>query len=190
MSMRRRSLSLAFSTSTPNSLIVPDCLCTRPRMVRRRTDLPAPEAPTKPRISPRRIWSDKLSRMTLSAKETVMSCAESTISSSSALCVVVVGFVPSSAMSELDRCVEHGEKPVEDDHHEDRLHHRSSHVLPERFGAAADLHAFDRGDRADDHGHERRLDQPGKDCAEIDGNAQPVDEGGRCDVGVEPCRQY
>ncbi|SIT59949.1 hypothetical protein BQ8794_90114 [Mesorhizobium prunaredense] len=62
-------------------------------------------------------------------------------------------------------------------------------MLPKRFGAAADLHAFDGGDRADDHGHERRLDQPGKDGAEIDGNAQPVDECGRCDVGIEPCRR-
>ena len=45
-------------------------------------------------------------------------------------------------ISELDRCVEHGEQPVEDDDDEDRLHHRGGDMLAEQFGAAADLHAL------------------------------------------------
>ena len=52
-STARRSASLAASISTPNTLMVPSRLGIRPMMVRISTDLPAPEPPTKPRISPR-----------------------------------------------------------------------------------------------------------------------------------------
>ena len=59
-------------------------------------------------------------------------------------------------------------------------------MLAEQFGAAADLHAFDRGDDADDQRHERRLDQAGEDGRQVDRDAQPVDEGCRRDVGIDP----
>ena len=104
-------------------------------------------APTKPRISPRMMSSDSLSSTILSPKATVMSRTDSTISlvrrrsgrshrRSAAASLI--------APSEIDRRVEHGEQAVEDDDDEDRLHHRSGDVLAERFGAAADLQAFDR----------------------------------------------
>ncbi len=48
-----RSASLAAARSTPNTLMVPARFGSRPMMVRISTDLPAPEPPTKPRISPR-----------------------------------------------------------------------------------------------------------------------------------------
>ena len=73
---------------------------------------------------------------------------------------------------------------------EDRLHHRSGDMPAERFGAAADLQALDRGDDADDHRHERRLDQPGKRwCDRSMAHAQAVDEGDRRDVGIDPGNQ-
>ena len=67
---------VALSTSTPNSLIVPDRFLVRPRTVRSSTDLPAPDAPTKPRISPRLTSRTSLSSTTLSPKATVMSRAD------------------------------------------------------------------------------------------------------------------
>ena len=45
--------SLALARSMPNTSMVPARLGSRPMMVRISTDLPAPEPPTKPRISPR-----------------------------------------------------------------------------------------------------------------------------------------
>src|SRR5690606_16294528 len=63
---------------------------------------------------------------------------------------------------------------------------RGGYVPAERFGAAANLHAFDRGDDTDDHGHERRLDQAGKNAAQVDGGAQPVDECGGGNIRIEP----
>src|SRR5213593_3619453 len=45
--------ALAASRSTPNTSIRPAIFGTRPMMVRVSTDFPAPEGPTKPKISPR-----------------------------------------------------------------------------------------------------------------------------------------
>ena len=49
-------------------------------MVRSSTDLPAPDAPTKPRISPRLTSRTSLSSTILSPKATVTSRTDSTIS--------------------------------------------------------------------------------------------------------------
>src|SRR5690606_38238930 len=183
MSMRSRSASSALSTSTPNSLIVPDCFLLSPSMVRSSTDLPEPEAPTKPRISPRRMLNDRPSSITLSPNATVTSRAESTMSCASSCCTFSAA---SCVMSEVDCSVEDCEQAIEYDDDEDGLHHRGGYVPTERFGAAADLHAFDRGNDTDDHGHERRLDQAGKNAAQVDGGAQPVDECGGRNIRIEP----
>ncbi len=49
----RRALASTASRSIPNTSMRPETLGTRPMMVRVSTDLPAPDGPTKPRISPR-----------------------------------------------------------------------------------------------------------------------------------------
>jgi len=68
------------SRSTSKILIVPARFFTRPSMARNSTDLPAPDAPTKPRISPRLMSRSRWSRITLSPKATVTSRADRMIS--------------------------------------------------------------------------------------------------------------
>ena len=65
--------SLAASRSTPSTSIVPWRFGSRPMMVRSSTDLPLPEPPTKPRISPRRTSSARWSSTTWSPKPTTRS---------------------------------------------------------------------------------------------------------------------
>src|SRR6185437_5678041 len=122
--------------------------------------------------------------MSLPKNATVMSRAERTTSpppSSSA----ASGVSSACIMSELDRCIKHREQAIEDDDDEDRFDHRGGDMLAQRFGAAAHLHALDRGDRADNHRHEGRLYQARENRADVDGGTQPVDKGGRRDTGIE-----
>ena len=72
-SSARRAASLAFSRSTPSTSIVPWRFGKRPMMVRNSTDLPAPEAPTTPRISPPLTSSDRWSSTIWSPKPTTRS---------------------------------------------------------------------------------------------------------------------
>ncbi len=65
----RRSAVLAASRSTPNTSMRPATFGTRPMMVRVSTDLPAPDGPTKPRISPRLT-----SRLSPSSTRVVPNC--------------------------------------------------------------------------------------------------------------------
>ena len=67
--LRRR----AASRSVPRISMVPWRFGIRPRMVRSSTDLPPPEAPTTPRISPRRTSSDRWSMTIWSPNPTTRS---------------------------------------------------------------------------------------------------------------------
>ena len=58
----------AASRSIPNTSMLPLILGTRPMMVRVSTDLPAPEGPTKPRISPRFTSRSRRSRTLVCAE--------------------------------------------------------------------------------------------------------------------------
>src|SRR5690606_37857624 len=136
-SMALRVLSSAPFMLTPNTSMVPERFGISPRMVRVSTDLPAPEGPTKPRISPRFTSRLSLSRISLSPNPTVRSRTR-----------IIASLA--AAISDSDRGEEDGENAVDDDHEEDRLHHRGRRVLAERFRAAPYRRAFDAGDDADD----------------------------------------
>jgi hypothetical protein len=57
-STARRSASLTWSRSVPRTSMDPPRFGSSPMIVRRSTDLPLPDPPTRPRISPRRTSSD------------------------------------------------------------------------------------------------------------------------------------
>src|SRR4029079_1723967 len=181
----RRSCALALSRSTPNTSMRPAIFGTSPMMVRVSTDLPAPEGPTKPRISPRLTSRLRPSSTRVAPNCTVMSRTR------------MMGFwIPfwmvfgmSCAISHSDRCEEDGEHAVHDDDEEDSLHHRGRGVLPKRFRAALHGKAFDTGDDADHGGHDRRLDDSDDEMIDRDGVAQPQQEGFRIDAAIEPRHQ-
>src|SRR3954469_25101426 len=64
---------------------------------------------------------------------------------------------------------EHGEEPIENDHHEDRLHDRGCDVAAQGLGRAFDGKAFDGGDDPDHERHEGRLDDADQEGVEADG---------------------
>src|SRR5258708_1070599 len=66
--------SLVSAIAAPITSIVPLCRGMSPMMVRIKTDLPPPEAPTRPRISPRRTSSDSWLITTCRPKPTTRSC--------------------------------------------------------------------------------------------------------------------
>src|SRR5215471_5314609 len=138
-----RCTSPASSRLTPSTSMRPCSFGSSPTMVRVRTDLPAPEAPTKPRISPRYTSSVTPLRILLPLSSTTRSRTSMT---------------DSLAISHPDRREEHGEDAVEHDDQEDRFHHRVRGLLAERFGASLNLQAFHACHDADHQRHERRLD--------------------------------
>src|SRR5665213_25282 len=144
-SIARQVCSGAMSRSTSKTLIVPDSWGMSPMIVRSSTDLPRPDPPTTPRISPGRTSSDRWSSTIRSSNPTTRSRTSIT-----GLC--------SAMASHSDRGEEDGEHTVEHDHQEDRLDHRGGRLQAERFGAALDPQAFGAGDHADDQCHHRRLD--------------------------------
>src|SRR5690606_21347743 len=168
--------------------MVPDCLRVRPRIARSNTDFPDPEAPTKPRISPRRTSRSRCSSTVFSPKATVMSRAESRTSGrrAAASSILPVSVAKGSLILEIDRRIEHRKQAIYHDDDEDRLYDRGRDPASERFGAAADLHAFRRGNDADDERHEGRLDETGHDRVHADPESQPLDECRRLDVRIEP----
>src|SRR5665213_3026374 len=91
---------------------------TRPMMVRVSTDLPAPEGPTRPRISPRLT-----SRLSPPSTRVEPNC---TVMSRTRMMASVVSPARSLAgvMSHPDRGEEDREHAVHHDDEEDALHHR------------------------------------------------------------------
>src|SRR4029079_8442397 len=142
-----RCTSPAWSRSKPNTSMRPCCFGKSPTIVRVSTDLPAPEAPTKPRISPREPSRVTPLRMRCPFRSTTRSRTS------------MIGALPFPAMSHSDRREAHGKNAVEHDDQEDRLHNRIGCLLAERFRAALHLQAFNAGNNADNERHERRFDQ-------------------------------
>src|SRR5262249_40390127 len=170
-SVARRSRSLAPPKSAPNTSIVPDRLGTRPMMVRISTDLPAPDPPTKPRISPRNTSSDRWSSTVAPLNPTTRSRTRMTAS------------LPACAIALFtDRREEHGEEAVHHDHQEHRLHHRGGGVQAERLGAALHPQPLGAGDEPDHQRHERRLDHADREMIDGDRVFQARDEDFRADA--------
>src|ERR1700689_291024 len=161
----RRARASAASRSMPKTSMLPLVLGTSPMMVRVSTDLPAPDGPTKPRISPR--WT---SRSRPSSTLVEPNCTE--ISRTRMMASAISG-----AMSHPDR----GEK--------DPLHHRSGGGLAQRFGTALHREPLDAGDDTDHRGHHRRLDNADGEMIDRDGVAQPQQEGLGIDTAIEPRHQ-
>src|ERR1700740_2744225 len=179
----RRSEAFAASRSIPNTSMRPETLGTRPMMVRVSTDLPAPDGPTKPKISPRLTSRLSPSRIRVDPNCTVMSRTRMMASSISRARSLT------GVMSHPDRSEEDREHAVHHDDEEDALHHRRRGVLTERFRAALDREPLDAGDDADHGGHHRRLDDADDEVIDRDRVAQPQQEGFGIDPAIEPCHQ-
>src|SRR5262249_15248732 len=172
-----RCTSPASSRFTPKTLIRPSCLGNKPRIVRVSTDLPAPEAPTKPRISPRKTSSVTPLRTRLPFRSTTRSRTSMT------------GAFDSFAMSHPDRCKKHGKNAVEHDYQKNGFNDRIGGFFAERFGAALHLQTLDAGDDADDQRHERRLDHANLERCARNCLAQPCQEHFGLDAPVKPGHQ-
>src|SRR5690349_10548647 len=179
----RRWLASAASRSTPNTSMRPATFGTRPIMVRVSTDLPAPDGPTKPRISPRLTSRSSRSSTRVTPNCTVMSRTRMMASPVSAARSLT------GVMSHPDRREEDRKHAIHHDDEENSLHHRRGGVLAERFRAALDRQPLDAGDDADDGGHHRRLDDADHEVVDRDRVAQPQQEGFGIDPAIEPRHQ-
>src|ERR1700723_3220927 len=173
----RRARASAASRSIPNTSMRPLVLGTIPMMVRVSTDLPAPDGPTNPKISPRLT-----SRLRPSSTLVLPNCTEMSRTR-------MMASAGSGAMSHSDRGEEDREHAVHDDDEEDTLHNRSGGVLAERFGAALHREPLDAGDDADHRRHHRRLDDADGGMIDRDGVAQPQQERLGIDAAIEPRHQ-
>src|SRR6202041_430734 len=173
----RRARASAASRSMPKTSMLPLVLGTSPMMVRVSTDLPAPDGPTKPRISPR--WT---SRSRPSSTLVDPNCTE--ISRTRMMASAISG-----AMSHSDRGEKDRKYAVHDDDEENPLHHRRGGVLSKRFGTALHREPLDAGNDADHRRHHRRLDDADGEMIDRDGVAQPQQEGLGIDAAIEPRHQ-
>src|SRR5579871_2340444 len=164
-SMLRRSSSPTVSRSAPITSMRPPRFGINPMMVRVSTDLPAPDAPTKPRISPRRTSRFNPFSTRRSPNPTVR--LETRMIGSFGVAIIQI------SGSNPDRGEEDGEHAIEHDDEEDRINHRGGGVLAERLGAAFHREPFDAGHHADQQRHERRLDHADDEVIERDDFAQP-----------------
>src|SRR5690242_8748023 len=99
----------------------------KPMMVRSRTDFPPPDAPTRPRISPRRTSSESPSSTFFVPNPTVRSRAE------------IAGVWDISCMAlHPDRREKDREQAVENNDQKNRLHDRGRCLRSQRLGASLD----------------------------------------------------
>src|SRR5215471_15166694 len=148
----RRAITFASSVAAPSAPnpekeMVPSRLGTRPMRVRSSTDFPLPDAPTTPRISPRRSSIERWSSTTCSPNPTTRSRASITADRTAA-----------SMPSHSNGCEKYREHAIEHDDKKDRLHYRGGGLQAERFGAAFHLEPLAAGHDANRECHERRLD--------------------------------
>src|SRR5262249_47304252 len=68
-----------------------------------------------------------------------------------------IGVLETFAISQSDRCKEHGKNAVQHDNHEDGFDDRIRGFFTKRLGAALHLQALDASDDTDDQCHERRF---------------------------------
>ena len=111
------------------------------------TDLPVPDPPTTPRISPRQTVEVEILVDDLLA-EAIAQAADRDDR---------LGFGLRPAPS--DRAEEDGEDGVEHDHEEDRLDDRGGRAQADFFRIALDQHALEAARQRDDEAEDRRLDQ-------------------------------
>src|SRR3954447_4143095 len=173
----RRSAALASSRSIPNTSMRPAVLGTRPMIVRVSTDLPAPDGPTKPSISPRLTSRLSPSSTLVDPNCTAMSRTR------------MMALVASGAISHSDRGEEDREHAVHHDHEENSFHHRGGGVLPQGFGAALHRKSLHAGDDPDHRGHHRGLDDADREVIDRDRIAQPKQESLGIDAAIEPGHQ-
>src|SRR4249920_1905866 len=139
LSRARASSGVAVSRSTPMTLMWPCRFGIRPMIARSRTDFPPPDAPTKPRISPRRTSSERRSSTIFLPNPTVRSLTE--IADCSTVATI---------RSHPDRGEEDSEYAIENNDQEDRLHHGGRSLQAQRFGASLHAQTFAAGDNPDD----------------------------------------
>src|SRR4051795_492922 len=144
--------------------MVPARFGTRPRIVRVRTDLPCPDAPTKPRISPLYTSRSRPFMMVRSPKPTSRPRTLMTTSRSRSRS----GCDRVSSISVPNGRKKHGEEAVEHDDHKDRLHDRGCDMPAEGLRRPLDGEAFDGRDDADHQRHERRLQDTDQERVEAD----------------------
>src|ERR1700693_1651060 len=169
--MARVAPGPAWSRSIPSTSMLPWRFGIRPMIVRKRTDLPPPDAPTRPRISPRRTSSERWSSTIRSPKPTTRSRTRIAIPSASAFMAL-----------HSNRREKYGEYAVENDHEEDRLHYRRRRLHAERFGATLHAQALAAGHDADHQRHEWGLDHADLEVRHRNRLPQARDE----DVGAHP----
>ena len=174
----RRSVSVATSRSTPNTSIAPVRRGTRPMMVRISTDLPAPEAPTNPRISPRNTSTHSPSSTTASPKPTTRSRTLITAS----LPPSAIAHIPIEAKNIANRPSSTITRKID-------LTTESVVLRPSDSVEPLTSSPCDAGDDADHQRHERRLDQADREIIERDRLLQPRQEYVRRHAAIEPAHQ-
>src|SRR5262249_4442849 len=176
-STARRVAGSATSRSTPNTCMRPPPLRTRPIIVRVRTDLPAPDGPTKPKISPRLTSRLSPSSTRVEPNCTVMS---RTLMIASEFCCAIL---------HPDRREEDRKNAVHDNDEEDAFHDRRGCVLAKRFGATLHGKTLDTSDDPDHSGHDGRLDHPDNEMVDRYRIAQTQQKSFRIDATIEPSHQ-
>src|SRR5690348_9308427 len=143
---RRRSPRPARPSSSPKTAIVPAAGGVRPTIVRSRTDLPEPDAPTTPSTSPDR-------------RSKVASCSRIR---PPALVARPRTRTTAAAGSDPDRIEEDREECIEHDDQENGLDHGLRRAPPDAFGAAGHQKTLVATDESDAGGKEWRLDDTQK----------------------------
>ncbi|CEE18053.1 hypothetical protein XAC2852_790027 [Xanthomonas citri pv. citri] len=194
-----RSANRPERASAPSTWMLPASGSRRPRMLRISTDLPVPEPPTTPRISPRRtsrsrssctVW---LPKRLVSPRTEIASCSSSTSACGPGSGRGDSGLVtaPSSPIPmQAPRCgfvqipnpecripapsPPHLHEPqrrnrVENDDQGNRLHHRGGGAFAHRLRGSADLQPFQAADQADHQRKQRRLREPDQEMPQLDG---------------------
>src|SRR5882724_9789404 len=162
---RRHAASLRPAVSWPNSSTLPAVCRLSPTMVRSSTDLPVPEPPTTPITSPGCTSRSRLS-CTICGPNWVRRPLTRMIGSTIA--------TPAPSVAQVGE--QHGEEGVEDDHEEQRFHHRLGRQPAYALGAATHPHALEAADHGDQEGEHRRLDHPDPEMGQGHRLVQEVEE--------------
>src|SRR5215469_4269009 len=154
---RRRSLCPARPSSSPKIATVPAAAGVRPTIVRNRTDLPEPDAPTTPSTSPDR-------------RSKVASCNR--IRSSALVARPRTRTTGAMAASDAKLVEEDREERIEHNDQEYGLDHGLCCTPPDAFGAAAHQKTFVAADERDTGSEEWRLDDTQKYAPQRHGAVQ------------------
>ena len=154
-------------------------------IVRSRTDLPVPEPPTSPTISPRKTSKSSLSWMTLSPNCVRTPRSRSTTSRPSLMVDELAALRAAARLVSVPGSSRHqtfaSRKMIENTASStmtQKIDSTTDLVVswPDALGAAADLQALEAADGGDDQAEDRRLDHAGIEMPDADRVAQPVEE--------------